>query len=196
GLADPAPIVHTLMTDPLIAARYRLDGVVTLVDAVNGESTLDNHEEAVKQAAVADRILVSKTDIAEPSKVAALEHRLQHLNPAAPRIKAVAGEVPAEAILNAGLYNPETKTADVRRWLNEEAYAGDHHHHDHDHDHDHGHGHDHDHHQGAGAEQDPHDPNRHDARIRSFCLTFDKPFTWATVAAALDALVTYRGPDL
>ena len=53
GLADPAPILHTLMTDPLLASRYRLDGVVTTVDGVNGASTLDNHEEAIKQAAVA-----------------------------------------------------------------------------------------------------------------------------------------------
>jgi len=64
GLADPAPILHTLMTDPLLASRYRLDGVVTTVDGVNGGSTLDNHEEAIKQAAVADRILLTKTDIA------------------------------------------------------------------------------------------------------------------------------------
>ena len=61
GLADPAPILHTLMTDPLLASRYRLDGVVTTVDGVNGESTLDNHEEAIKQAAVADRLLLTKS---------------------------------------------------------------------------------------------------------------------------------------
>ena len=69
GLADPAPILHTLMTDPLLAARYRLDGVVTTVDGVNGASTLDNHEEAVKQAAVADRLLLTKIDIADAPKL-------------------------------------------------------------------------------------------------------------------------------
>jgi len=84
GLADPAPILHTLMTDPLLASRYRLDGVVTTVDGVNGASTLDNHEEAVKQAAVADRILLTKVDIADAPKLAELKHRLQHLNPARP----------------------------------------------------------------------------------------------------------------
>src|ERR1700758_3899148 len=72
GLADPAPILHTLMTDPLLATRYRLDGVVTTVDGVNGTSTLDNHEEAIKQAAVADRILLTKTDIDDPPRLAAL----------------------------------------------------------------------------------------------------------------------------
>src|SRR5262249_46379438 len=147
GLADPAPILHTLMSDPLLASRYRLDGVVTTVDGVNGESTLDNHEEAVKQAAVADRLLLTKIDIAD-----APNHRLQHPNPGAPSMSIPDGEIAPNAILNAGLYNPETKTADVKRWLHEEAYEGSHdhghghHHHghghdDHHHDHEHGHGH-------------------------------------------------------
>src|SRR3546814_19661391 len=62
GLADPAPILHTLMADPVVGSHYRLDGVVTTVDAVNGDSTLDNHEESVRQAAMADRLLLTKTD--------------------------------------------------------------------------------------------------------------------------------------
>ena len=84
GLADPAPILHTLMTDPLLASRYRLDGVVTTVDGVNGTSTLDNHEEAVKQAAVADRLLLTKSDIADAPKLSELKSRLHQLNPGAP----------------------------------------------------------------------------------------------------------------
>jgi G3E family GTPase len=201
GLADPAPILHTLMTDPLLASRYRLDGVVTTVDGVNGGSTLDNHEEAIKQAAVADRLLLTKVDIAEAPKLADLKHRLAHLNPGATAISISGGEIDPNRILNAGLYNPETKTADVKRWLHEEAYAEDHHHdhahghhhhgHDHGHEHDHGHGHEHGH-----GEQDPHNVNRHDDRIKAFCMTFDEPMSWSTVAAAFDALVTYRGPDL
>ena len=209
GLADPAPILHTLMTDPLLASRYRLDGVVTTVDGVNGASTLDNHEEAIKQAAVADRILLTKVDIADAPKLAELKHRLQHLNPGAPFHVVATGEIDPNAILNAGLYNPESKTADVKKWLQAEAYEGSHdhghghHHHGHDHGHghhhhghDHGHGHGHDHKHDGSGEQDPHDVNRHDDRIRSFCMTFDEPMSWATVAAAFDALVTYRGPDL
>lgn len=196
GLADPAPILHTLMTDPLLASRYRLDGVVTTVDGVNGASTLDNHEEAVKQAAVADRLLLTKVDIADMPKLDALKHRLQHLNPGAPSISISDGEIDPNAILNAGLYNPETKTADVKRWLHEEAYEGSHDHgHGHGHDHGHDHGHEHKHEHGHG-EQDPHNVNRHDDRIKAFCMTFDEPMSWATVAAAFDALVTYRGPDL
>jgi G3E family GTPase len=200
GLADPAPILHTLMTDPLLASRYRLDGVVTTVDAVNGGSTLDNHEEAIKQAAVADRLLLTKVDIADAPKLAELKHRLQHLNPGAEAISITGGEIDPNAILNAGLYNPDTKTADVKRWLHEEAYEGSHDHghkHGHDHGHDHGHGHDHKHGDDHGhGEQDPHNVNRHDDRIKAFCMTFDEPMSWSTVAAAFDALVTYRGPDL
>jgi G3E family GTPase len=200
GLADPAPILHTLMTDPLLASRYRLDGVVTTVDGVNGASTLDNHEEAIKQAAVADRLLLTKVDIAEAPKLAELRHRLAHLNPGAQAMPISSGEIEPNKILNAGLYNPETKTADVKRWLHEEAYAEDHDHGHGHHHHGHGHGHDHHHHEGghggAGAEQDPHNVNRHDDRIKAFCMTFDEPMSWSTVAAAFDALVTYRGPDL
>src|SRR5580658_1236556 len=64
GLADPAPVLHTLMLHPYLVLRYRLDGIVTVVDAVNGAATLDAHAEAVKQVAVADRLVLSKTDIA------------------------------------------------------------------------------------------------------------------------------------
>src|ERR1700751_6447116 len=80
GLADPAPILHTLMTDPIVAARYMLDGVVTTVDVVNGAGTLYKQPEAVKQAAVADRLLLTKTDLAEPAPQQALEARLAALN--------------------------------------------------------------------------------------------------------------------
>ncbi len=192
GLADPAPVLHTLMTDPLLAARYRLDSVIATVDAVNGQSTLDNHEEAVKQAAVADRLLLTKTDLATQEQIAALTARLKALNPGAPLLKVRNGDIAPAELFNAGLYNPETKTADVRGWLREEAFAAAHGGHDHHHDHDHGH----DHHHGAGHGQDPHDVNRHDEQIRAFCLVLEQPLPWQAVTSALDALVSYRGPDM
>ena len=71
GLADPAPVLHTAMAHPYLVLRYRLDGVVTVVDCVNGETTLDEHAEAVKQAAVADRIVLTKTDLADGSSASA-----------------------------------------------------------------------------------------------------------------------------
>src|SRR5262249_31262686 len=68
GLADPAPVLHTAMSHPYLLLRYRLDSVATVVDAVNGEATLDAHAEAVKQAAVADRIVLTKTDPADDAR--------------------------------------------------------------------------------------------------------------------------------
>jgi len=198
GLADPAPVLHTLMTDPLVASRFRLDGVIATVDAVNGESTLDNHMESVKQAAVADRLVVTKTDLATPEAIASLAARLRKLNPAAPQIRAIQGAIPADTLFNAGLYDPKTKTADVQRWLNEEAYAEgghghDHHGHGHDHHHDHAHGHEHHDHGPVHANLDR---NRHDDRIGSFCLYLDEPVEWGRLAYWLDLLAQHRGEDL
>ena len=196
GLADPAPILHTLMSDPLVAARFRLDGVVTTVDAVHGTSQLDAQPEPVKQAAVADRIVLTKTDIAEPKAVEALVDRLRRLNPAAPIERATLGKIDPRKLMDCGLYDPKTKTADVAKWLNEEAYADEHghdHHHDHGHDHDHDHDHDHHDHDHDHAKLDV---NRHDDRIRAFCLSFDRPFAWAEIAEALDLFAQTHGPNL
>jgi G3E family GTPase len=171
GLADPAPILQTLMTDPLVAARYALDGVVATVDAVNGAATLDRQPEAVKQAAVADRLLLTKTDLAEPGAVAALEARLGALNPAAPLLPVAQGVVDPALLFGLGFYDPQTKGVDVQRWLRDEALADDHH-------------------------PDHHDVNRHDDRIRAFCITRDRPVSWAALSSWLDALASMRGDDL
>lgn len=191
GLADPAPILHTLMAEPDIVARYRLDGIVTTVDAVNGEATLDAQAESVKQAAVADRIVVTKADLAGPEALAALARRLAALNPGARQVAATMGALDPAEVLNAGLFDPARKIPDVAAWLNAEAYGG-HHHHPHG---DHHHHHDH-HAHGAGGGQDPHDVNRHDARIASFCLTFEEPLHWSAVATWLEMLIVTRGESL
>lgn len=187
GLADPAPILHTLMGDPGVLRHYRLDGIVTVVDAVNGAATLDRQAESVKQAAVADRLVLSKADLAAPEAVGALRARLARLNPAADLIVATMGEADPARLFNAGLFDPARKIPDVAAWLHAEAYEA---HHGHDHDHDHGH----DHHHAHG--QDPHDVNRHDARIRAFCLTFDQPLHWQAVATWLEMLIVTRGESL
>lgn len=195
GLADPAPILHTLIDDPVLAAYYRLDGVVATVDAVNADAQLDAQFESVKQIAVADRLVLTKTDIADPAKVAALRVRLAAINPAAPVIVAMQGHADPALLFDAGLYNPATKTADVRRWLAEEAYANAHshdQHHDHDHGHDHGHDHDH----GHAHDHDHNDVNRHDDRIRAHCLIVDEPMEWDVVAGWLGSLAQSRGADL
>lgn len=170
GLADPAPILHTLMGDDLTARYFRLDGVIATVDAVNGEATLDSQFESVKQAAVADRILITKTDIADDAAVSALEARLMEINPAAPRYRVVDGVVAPDVLFDAGLYDPATKIPDVDRWLKEEAYAG------------------HDHH--------AHDVNRHDDHIRAFCVTYDEPVRLDAVEQWFDLIMLLKGPDL
>ncbi|HYH17340.1 MAG TPA: GTP-binding protein [Azospirillum sp.] len=200
GLADPAPIIHTLMSDPLLAARFRLDGVVATVDAVHGSGQLDQHPESVKQAAVADRIVLTKTDAATPNTTLALCKRLAALNPAAPVIPAAFGAVDPATLFDAGLYNPETKSPDVARWLKEEAYRGEQHGHDH-HDHHHDHGHDHRHGHEHGPECGPdcghdHDENRHDDHVRAFCMIVEEPIPWDRFVDFMEALITVRGPDM
>jgi len=187
GLADPAPILQTLMEDPIIESYYRLDTVVTTVDAVNGASQLDAQFESVKQAAVADRLLLTKCDIAAADAIIALKARLRTLNPGAPLFEVSHGEIEPARLFGAGLYNPATKTVDVQNWLRAEAYEAHGHEHHHEHDHDHGdHRHDH---------VAP-DVNRHDDRIRATCLTFDEPIDWEAFSLWMGSLARYRGEDL
>lgn len=197
GLADPLPILHTLMADAELSQHYRLDGVITTVDAVNGMGTLDAHEEAVRQAAVADRLLLTKTDLAEASQLSALKQRLATINPGAPQTAILNGEVEADTLFDLGLFRAEGKSLDVQKWLNEEAYKeGRSDHHDHDRDH-HGHEHHHHHHHDHGSHgQDPHDVNRHDDRIRAFCFTFDQPLDPVLFEEWLSLLMSLKGGDM
>lgn len=193
GLADPAPILHTLMTDPVLVRHYRLDGVITVVDAAVGMATLDRQVESVKQAAVADRILLTKADLVDAETSAAIVARLRTLNATAPAIQARGGIVDPAKLFEAGLYNPATKSLDVQRWLNAEAFQSD--------SHDHGHvggadahrDHDHGHHAHAVH---AHHPNRHDDHIRAVCLTVDDPIDGDAFDCWLEALLLLRGPDM
>ena len=186
GLADPAPILHTLTADPLIAVRYRFDGVVTLVDAINGSTALDNQPEAIKQVAVADRIVLTKADLASEQQVISIKERLSRLNPGAPVLSARYGVLEPTLLLDLGPFQPDTKTEAVVDWLNEAAFdtrmASGHHHEGHHHE-----GH---HHEGH------HEPHRHDARIQAFCLTFEQPLQWNGVGTFLEMLVATRGESL
>src|SRR4051812_15337695 len=119
GLADPSPILHAVLYHPYLSMRYALEGVVTVVDAVNGTATLDAHEEAVRQAAVADRLVITKSDLVEGeafAKLPTLRERLAALNPGAEVIEAVNGAVAPERIVGSGLFGLDGKIADVRRW--------------------------------------------------------------------------------
>ena len=203
GLADPAPVIHTLMTDRRLARRYMLGGVITVIDITTAEMTFERHEESIKQAAVADRIVLTKTDMAvDPasrSDLAALKGMLRRLNRGAPILDRHDPAFNMKELFNASLYDPGTKSLDVQRWLNAEAYAedhdhhGDHHHgHQHDHGHSHGHGHGHEHHHG----DQHHDINRHGADIEAFSLELDKPISSSAFTVALDLLISYKGADL
>ena len=180
GLADPASVLHTVMAHPYLVQRYRLDGLVTTVDAVNGEDTLDRHIEAVKQAAMADRIVLTKSDIASSEAIVSLRARLKLLNPGATVLDAAKGEATASSLLNAGLYDAARKTADVTKWLAEAAVAET----EHAHHHDHGDGHDHAHH------------HHHDDRIRTFSLVSEQPVPASTLEMFLDFLRATQGPKL
>src|SRR5918996_2181867 len=166
GLADPAPVMQTLMTDTMLQAQYRLDCVVTLVDAVNGSGQLDTMQEAVKQAALADRIVVTKSDLADESAVAALEGRLRELNPRAPMKRAVNGEIDLPFLINVGLTTARSRLEEVERWMGAEVHD------------EHGHVH------------------RHDAAVTSFSLRYERPFTWSTFSQCMEVLTALRGPDL
>jgi G3E family GTPase len=182
GLADPAPILHAVLYHPYLSMRYAVEGVVTVVDAVNGSATLDAYMEAVKQAAVAERIVLAKADlVTDQADLARLRERLHNLNPGA---TILAADAPADVIISGGLFDLEGKIADVAEWLKagavEEAEHRSHAHH-------HGHGHAHEHH---------HDVNRHDERIRAFCLTSDQPVPQGTLDMFLDLLRSSQGAKL
>ncbi|MDM7980717.1 MAG: GTP-binding protein [Rhizobium sp.] len=191
GLADPAPVMQSVMGHPSIAQHFDLDGVVTVVDAVNGLSTIDTFPEAYKQVAVADRLILTKKTLADEAAVSAITQRLRSLNPRAPITDGDADDAGSAAMLINGLYDASTKIADVDRWLKDEmAAAGDHHHHDHHHDHDHhshSHGHGHHHH---------HDVNRHGASIRSYSILHDEPIDPMAINMFIDLLRSTHGEKL
>lgn len=187
GLADPAPILHVLMMDSLLVARLRLEGVITVVDGFNGMATLDAHPEAVKQVAVADRIVLTKLDllVGKPGEdmLFAIIARVRKLAPGARLLTTHRGEATAERLFNTGFFDPSKKSADVQGWLSLEAVqraerAA--------HAHQHG-GHGHSHH---------HDSSRHDDHIRSFAFTDDNPISPQALELFLELLTSYHGPKL
>ena len=174
GLADPAPVIYTILEDFFVAERFRIDGVVTVVDATHILRQLAQHAEPVKQIAMADRLLLSKCDLATPEQLAEVSRTLTRLNPSAAQIYVRRGEVAVASLLDCGLYDPGSKTADVAGWLAEEKVreerlkAHRHHHHN-------------------------HDVDRHDALVYSFALTFDRPLQWVFFADAVATLLETVG---
>ena len=171
GLADPVPVLQTVVADEALGQVYRLHDVVTVVDAVHGESQLDAHPESVKQAAVADALLLTKTDLASQDAVERLRRRLERLNTGAEMHEVVQGEIDAFVVLRGNVYDPRTKAAEVERWLGAAGYAR------------HGHAHE-------------HDVNRHDERIRGHAFHREEPINRAGLVMWLDLLAGLRGANL
>jgi G3E family GTPase len=173
GLADPAPVLHALMRDDLLVQRLRLEGVITVVDGVNGWATLDAHPEAVKQVAVADRIVLTKLDLLNglegEDKMFAIIGRLRKLNPTARLLTTHRGEATAAKLFTMGLFDPATKTVNVQGWLNDEAI---HKHHNH------------------------HDVSRHDAHIRSFAFSDARSISPQGLELFFELLASYHGANM
>lgn len=185
GLADPAPVVQTLSSDTLIGAHYRLDGLVTLVDAVNAPTQLAGHAEAAKQIALADRVILTKTDLADAQALAAVEDAVQAINPGARRLRVVIGVVDPAELVGLGLASARAGAATLS-FLGESLEPGP----------------------AANLDVAPdrepdaagrplrRRPPLHDGSIRTQVLRFDRPFSWQAFSAALELLTTLRGPDL
>lgn len=177
GVADPVPVLDNLLHDNWIRARFRLDGVVTTVDALFGAGQIDQHPEAVKQVAMADRLLLTKTDLAPAEAVAALRERLAALNPAADVVDVIHGEVDPDAIQNLGLWNQETRSLEVTRWLKAQRYrpasVGK-----------------------LGGKPELAAPPSHDARIHAFSVLLDQPIDHYGLHAALSMLTSFRAENL
>ena len=175
GIADPAPILQTIIGDEQVASQYTLAGVLTTVDAVNGIATLDHHIEAVKQVAVADRILLTKTDLLGDS-AQSLETAIRQYAPAAPISAVIDGQAKADWIFGFGAYGLDNKSSDVEAWLacdfnsqvTNVVEA-------------HGHG--------------QHDRSRH-GDVKASSLVFDEPVDAVLFESCLTMLMQFRGQDL
>ena len=202
GLADPAPVIHTLMAEPFLSERYRLDGVVTAVDVTHALDQLGQHNEAVRQVAMADRLLLTKCDLACAAQRAAVAAGVARLNPGARQVEVAGGAVAADEVFGCGLYDPTGKLPDVAAWLGEEAVlaarrapvapvwsrartrtsAATHGSRD-----------------GSGGAPAAGDaaaaaaPARHDAGVDSFVLRFDEPLDWFGFSDGLALLLQVYG---
>lgn len=169
GLADPVPVLMTVISDSGLGDWFYIDGVITVVDAVHALGQFDEHYESVKQVAVADRIFVTKTDLSDEENYAALCQRIEHINPGVIVNKILHGEVDPDTLFGLNPDNERWSARDIDEWLKTDEHA-----HDHDHA---GHAH-------------------HDENIRSYCITYDKPVMAQGLEVWFNMLSAFRGTDL
>ena len=196
GIADPIPVLQIVVTDPMISTAYELDGVVTTVDAVNAVSTLDTFSESVKQVAVADRIVLTKTDLVEggqarDERLEAIRARIRALNPIAQLIEGAPQDIDPSRLFGEGLTRRsaqdliaefhldeivEEEHGEAREQTDEErARAAEYY---------------------AATGHTPNAESHHDPLIRTFCITRDTPLSIDTLRLFLDAMSRDAGPDL
>ena len=167
GLADPVPIAYTVLAEPILQHHFRLGNVITTVDAVNGLGQLGEFEESVKQVGVADRLVLTKSDIAAPDDVVALREALQHLNVSAPIFDAAHEDLSPERLLVEDLYDPAGKAREVENWRAKDDHGGQ------DHGHDRYH--------------------VHSSGVSSFSLQFDAALDWTAFGVWMTMLLNRHG---
>ncbi len=178
GLADPAPVVQTLASDTLLAAHYRLDGLITLVDGLHGVVQIDQQTEAVKQIAIADKLLVTKTDLVTLGHLETLCERIRQLNSQSPIEFIRQGEVDPKSLIDLGLSSSHASLKTLQ-FLGEALTD-------------------------AAASADVTGTGRylgqrsatHNSAVKTLSLRFTEPFEWLSFSSALELLTTLRGPDL
>ena len=166
GLADPVPIVSTILAEPVLRNHFRIGNIVCTVDAVNGPGQLERQPESVKQALVADRLLITKCDLAPDSAIQALSEQLQGLNPAAARIRGCGSGFDAHALFARDLGAADHRFEEVRRWI-----------------------------AGARRDSDG-TAHAHAAGFHSFCLTWPHPMEWTAFGIWLTALLHAHGENV
>ena len=166
GLADPAPIVSTVLAEPVLRSHFRLGNIVCTVDAVNGPGQLDRQPESVKQALVADRLLITKCDLADEGGIRALSDRLAGLNPAAVQTRGCGSGFDVQALFSRDVGDEKHRLEEVRQWIAEPEPRNN----------------------GAA--------HAHGSGIHSFCLTWPHPMEWTVFGIWLTALLHAHGENV
>ncbi len=166
GLADPVPVIQILLTNPHVTALYELKTVIALADGVHGADHLAHHQESVKQAAIANTIVISKSDVADCAGLDALAARLSAINPGARQLRVAHGEMHPGEILDHAGFDLAARSEVARGWLNDASYAA------------------------TVA------PASADRSISTFSLTYDEEITLPGFVLWLNLLAGFRGAGL
>ena len=181
GLADPVPLVQTVVTDRDVAPSYRLDSIITVIDAVNALSQFDRQPESVKQVAVADLLLLSKTDLVSEVEIVAVQKRVRMINPSVETVRVIRGEIEPQRLFGCGTVDASATAAQLKRWMGVSGdLCGDS-------------GHIHDAY--CGHLHDSPARNHHD-HVQTFSITLDHPVTRDGLVVWLTMLASFRSADL